>query len=70
MAETNSKIAAALAAVNAFLHEEEALRQQEENEAARYIQAAPQDFSIWGFSGRQDMMNMRQLIQMKAFSRF
>ena len=70
MAETNTKIAAALAAVNAFLHEEEALRQQEENEAARHAQPAPPDVNIWGLSGRQDMMNMRQLIQMKAFSRF
>ncbi len=70
MAETNTKIAVALAAVNAFLHEEEALRQQEENEVARYMQPAPPDINVWGMSGRQDMMNMRQLIQMKAFSRF
>ncbi len=70
MAETNIKIAAALAAVNAFLHEEEALRQQDENEVARYAQPASCELNIWGLSGRQDMMNMRQLIQMKAFSRF
>jgi len=68
MAEANKKIAAALAAVNAFLQEEEAIYQQSSAMAV----SAPQQqgFSPWALSGRQDMMNMRQLIQMKAFSRF
>lgn len=67
MAETNKKIAAALAAVNAYL-QEEALQQQDVPVA--HPQLPVQDLNIWGLSGRQDMMNMRQLIQMKAFSRF
>jgi len=68
MAEVNKKVAAALAAVNTYLQEEEAVFQQEKqrNES---LNTASQP-SLWGHSGRQDMMSMRQLIQMKAFSRF
>ncbi|MBM9604366.1 hypothetical protein [Desulfopila inferna] len=67
MAEANKKIAAALAAVNAYL-QEEAIQQQ--GACAATSQAPQQELNLWGLSGRQDMMNMRQLIQMKAFSRF
>ncbi|HKJ65835.1 MAG TPA: hypothetical protein VJ969_10555 [Desulfopila sp.] len=66
MAETQTKIAAALAAVNAYLQEEDAAR----GPGPISQNKPPQDISIWGLSGRQDMMSMRQLIQMKAFSRF
>lgn len=67
MAEANKKIAAALAAVNAYL-QEEAIQQQ--GICAATPQPPQQELNLWGLSGRQDMMNMRQLIQMKAFSRF
>jgi len=67
MAEANTKIAAALAAVNAYLQEEE---QSAQGAGPVFLKKPPQEVSIWGISGRQDMMSMRQLIQMKAFSRF
>lgn len=66
--QKSKKIAAALAAVNAYLQEEELLLQQ--SAQALREQKPMQQVSLWGLSGRQDMMNMRQLIQMKAFSRF
>jgi hypothetical protein len=68
MAEANKKIAAALAAVNAYLQEEAVIHRH--GMPVSSPQPPPRDFSVWGLSGRQDMMNMRQLIQMKAFSRF
>jgi hypothetical protein len=67
MAGKGKKIAAALAAVSLYLQEEE---------AAAYAQQAPPkeprgvEFSQWGQSGSQDMMAMRKLIQLRAFTRF
>ena len=69
MAQTSKKIAAALAAVNAYLQEEESLAQQSRTAKAE-MQRAQQGISPWGLTGRQQIMSMRQLIQMKAFSRF
>lgn len=69
MADQRKKMAAALAAVSLYL-------QQEETMAAEKQQALPActsqhlDFSQWGQSGRQEMMAMRKLIQMRAFTRF
>lgn len=65
MSETSKKVAAALAAVNAYLQEEEALYQQKEAAAP-----PPVNINPWSLSGRQNMMNLRQLIQMKPFARF
>ncbi|MFN2354646.1 MAG: hypothetical protein ABR512_09005 [Desulfopila sp.] len=67
MADTSKKMAAALAAVNAYMQEEEALAQQEKE--VRVDRQPPPQLSPWGLSGRQHMMSMRQLLQMKAFSR-
>ena len=69
MTEATKKMAAALAAVSTYLQEEEAhlFHQQE---AAAQLQPVQQDVNAWALSGRQDMMSLRQLIQMKAFSRF
>lgn len=68
MAGNRKKMAAALAAVNLYLQQEEA--------AAQEIQA-PQpkgpngvECSQWGHSGRQEMMAMRKLIQLRVFTRF
>lgn len=69
MDKTNKKMAAALAAVNAYLQEEEAHYQQTVASQASMQQPAQQQ-SVWSLAGRQDMMTMRNLIQMKAFSRF
>ena len=65
MADLKKKKIAALAAVNAYLQDEEAA-------AALAAQAAAQPEpvalpSLWALAGRQHIMNMRQLIQMKAF---
>ena len=62
------KMAAALAAVNAYLQMEEqaaaeAAAQQIE-ETARPVQ------NLWGLSGRQDMMTMRRLVQLRTFTSF
>ena len=69
MAEMEKKMAAALAAVNAYI-------QQEEETACAQLAAtlaAPSptaQVNMWGMSGRQEMMAMRRLIQMRAFDRF
>jgi hypothetical protein len=68
MAERNKKMAAALAAVNAYLQQEEALV-SEQMAASSVEQARPTEPNCWGMSGRVEMMTMRRLIQMRAFGR-
>lgn len=68
MAQSSKKVAAALAAVNAYMQEEEGLAQQSRSARAE-MQRAQQGINPWGLTGRQQIMSMRQLIQMKAFSR-
>ena len=69
MADTQKKMAAALAAVNAYLQMEE---QAAAEAAARQIedQTAHPVQNLWGLSGRQDMMTMRRLIQLRTFTSF
>jgi hypothetical protein len=69
MAQSSKKIAAALAAVNAYMQEEEGLAQQNSTAKAEILRAQHGP-SPWSLTGRQQIMSMRQLIQMKAFSRF
>ena len=65
----NKKVAAALAAVQLYL-------QQEEAEAAANVASAaapaPRDMTTepgcWAQSGRLDMMSGRRMIQLRAFS--
>jgi hypothetical protein len=69
MAEKEKKIAAALAAVDTYLHMEES------EAAARLAQPEPPAVppvqqSFWSQSGRQEMMTMRRLIQMRTFTSF
>ncbi len=67
MAGKGKKIAAALAAVSLYLQDEEAMvREQQE------VCIVPQvpEFSQWGQSGRQEMMTMRRLVQLRTFTRF
>jgi hypothetical protein len=69
MADTNKKAAAVLAAVSAYI--------QQEEDAARLQFAVPAEpsgpcmaeFSQWSHSGRQEMMAMRRLIQLRIFDR-
>ncbi len=68
MANRQKKVAAALAAVNNYL-------QMEESAAAdRHLSSGLQppeiQQSAWSQSGRQDMMTMRKLIQMRTFANF
>ncbi len=68
MANKSKKMAAALAAVNVYLQQEQAAQQEM---AAVEEKAAPAvQVSMWGHSGRQEMMAMRRLIQMRTFTRF
>lgn len=68
MAGQRKKVAAALAAVSLYLQQEEALAAQELQ--ASLVKPVSFDFSQWGQSGRQEMMAMRKLIQLRAFTRF
>ena len=67
MADMQKKMSAALAAVSAYLQDEEALASDRQRE---HRPAGPQpQLNLWAQSGRQEMMNMRKLIQMRAFDR-
>jgi hypothetical protein len=63
------KMAAAMAAVSAYLQEE----QQAAYEAMALAAAPPKtpriELNLWGQSGRQSMMQMRNLMQIRAFDR-
>jgi hypothetical protein len=65
------KMTAAISAVMSYLEEEAALAQAVPREtsvpAARVAPSAP--VSFWGVSGRQAQMQMRNLMQLKAFHR-
>lgn len=69
MADKNKKMAAALAAVSAYLQQDEeaAARQALESAAALSPEAG---LSQWSVSGRQEMMAMRRLVQLRVFDRF
>ncbi len=65
-------MAAAMAAVSAYLQlEEEACHQKLAAAMAppRAQQAPQPTLNLWGQSGRQGMMQMRNLMQIKAFQR-
>ena len=67
MVTRQKKIAAALAAVNTYLQQEETQVTAQPPEPA--LQPAPAVESGWVMSGRMEMMTMRRLIQMRAFGR-
>jgi hypothetical protein len=69
MANQGKKMAAALAAVSLYLQQEEAMA-AEKQQALPACNSQHLDFSQWGQSGRQEMMAMRKLIQLRAFTRF
>ena len=67
MDANEKRMAAALAAVTAYIQtEEEALVMPapKRPEPRRFEQG-----NLWGMSGRQGMMQMRNLMQMKTFNR-
>jgi hypothetical protein len=65
------KVTAAVSAVMSYLEEEaasiQAVPQEISEPAATLSPAAPASF--WGVSGRQSQMQMRNLMQLKAFHR-
>ena len=68
----NKKISAAIAAVMYYINEEQAVQMQ----AATYgMQPVPPATAMaaaakpWGMNGRQTQMQMRNLMQMRAFQR-
>jgi hypothetical protein len=69
--ETNKKVAAASAAVlNYIMTEEEAICIQ--SMAASAVTPSPAPYAaapmkLWGVSGRQSQMQMRNLLQMRTF---
>lgn len=66
MADKNKKMAAALGAVSLYLQEEaEAAEQQ-----LALVEPGRAQFSHWAHSGRQEMMALRRLIQLRTFTRF
>ena len=69
MAGMEKRMAAALAAVNAYIQQEE---ETVCAQMAATVAAPPPaaQLNMWGMSGRQEMMAMRRLIQMRAFDRF
>ena len=68
MTGQKKKMAAALAAVSLYLQQEEVLAAQEQQAPLKKPQSS--EFSQWGQSGRQEMMAMRKLIQLRTFTRF
>lgn len=67
MADKKKKLAAALAAVSLYLQQEETAAY--EPQPSRSETRGP-GLSAWAQSGYQEMMAMRRLIQLRAFSRF
>ena len=69
----DKKMAAAIAAVMNYIQEEEALAMQAAAagmpQAPAVIAQAAEVTKPWGMSGRQAMMQMRNLMQMRTFQR-
>lgn len=66
--ELDSKMAAAVAAVMAYIKsEEEAAALQAASTPRPEAPAPAPPLRVWGLNGRQTMMQMRNLMQMKAF---
>jgi Tfp pilus assembly protein FimV len=69
MNNDKKKMSAAAAAVMMYLEEEAVAMQAPLPEAAQPVAAPAAMPSLWGASGRQSMMQMRSLMQLKAFHR-
>ena len=71
MTKREKQMAAAMAAVAAYMQQEEEVCHQQLAAAMAppKTQAAQANLNLWGQSGRQSMMQMRNLMQVKAFHR-
>jgi len=67
MTDTQKKFAAAMAAVMQYLQEEEQAALQFETMGA--APAAPIGPKLWALNGRQAQMQLRNLMQLRAFGR-
>ena len=67
----NKKMTAAIAAVMSYLQEEEAAIQMQAAavpaETCKAKFSTPTAFNPWGVAGRQSHMQMRNMMQLKAF---
>lgn len=62
------KLAAAVSAVMAYIKtEEEMAFMQSAGQIQPEEPKAPAGLNLWGLSGRQSMMNVRTMMQMKSF---
>jgi len=68
MTDTQKKFAAAIAAVMQYLRAEEEMAALQFATAAA-APAAPAGPKLWALSGRQAQMQLRNLMQLRAFSR-
>lgn len=68
MADRKKKMAVAIAAVNAYMQQEEEAAAQQQAQAMKVPEQV--GMSPWSFSGRQEMMAMRRLVQLRVFDRF
>ena len=67
MASKEKKMAAALAAVSAYMQQEQEAYQ--EKLAAAAAPRAAERLNLWGLSGRQAMAQVRNMMQLKALHR-
>jgi hypothetical protein len=67
MTDTQTKIVAAMAAVMQYLQEEELAALQYASPAVET--AAPAGPNLWALNGRQTQMQLRNLMQLRAFGR-
>ena len=65
MEKNNKKIVAAISAVTRYVQQEEEIIYMQPSPEAVYTPSVK--FRPWGLSGRQAQMQMRNLMQMKAF---
>jgi len=71
----NKKISAAIAAVMYYINEEQAIQMQAATYGMYGMQPVPPASAMaaaakpWGMNGRQTQMQMRNLMQMRAFQR-
>jgi len=67
MASEEKKMAAAMAAVSAYVQQEQEVYQ--EKLAAAGTPKAAEKLNLWGLSGRQAMAQVGNMMQLKAFHR-
>jgi hypothetical protein len=66
MEATEKKLAAALAAVTAFIKSEEEALVMAAAAAPAKAAAVPGPVNMWGLSGRRDMMQLRNMMQFRS----